>query len=193
MAQTTSAVAPGWNHIWRIWWAILWRNLLCTLGSMLAGGLLGGIVGGFLGAFGASTLVIQIVSGSIGFVIGICASIVPFKFILNKRIGSFELILLSNSGERITPGLSHIIRVWWAYVWRNLLFTVGVGVAAFLIGGVIGFLAALVGIRHSMILNWFLGISGGLGGLALSVYPVDWVVGHDFGDFKLAVINIDSE
>lgn len=69
----------------------------------------------------------------------------------------------------------------------------GFGVVAFLAGVVIGFIAAMFGIRDSTILAWFIGISFGLGGLALSVYPVDWVLGVDFGDFKLAVIPTNPE
>ena len=79
------------------------------------------------------------------------------------------------------------VRVWWAYMWRNLLAIVATiaagGAAGFLIGFVMG--AAGVPIKTIQVAST---VVGAILGLAISVVPVKLILGRDFGEFRVVLL-----
>lgn len=82
----------------------------------------------------------------------------------------------------------HAVRVWWAYLWRNLLMIVAVLVLGTALGFVVGFVMGLLGIPTKVIVV-FTGVVSGILGLALSVVPIKLLLGKDFGSFRLVLVS----
>ncbi len=74
----------------------MWRNIVAIIAAVVAGAIMGVIIGFILGLLGASIQTVQLVTGTIGFGIGLVISIVPIKLILGKDFGEFRLVLLQN-------------------------------------------------------------------------------------------------
>ena len=82
-------------------------------------------------------------------------------------------------------------RVWWSYLWRNLIAIVATavlaGIAGAIIGGILGAFGAspktiqIVGTPVGMII-----------GLAISIIPMKMILGKNFGEYSLVLIKNDS-
>ncbi|MDD5492596.1 MAG: hypothetical protein PHV60_07960 [bacterium] len=90
-----------WKNTFRIWWSYAWRNLIAIAVAFVAGMIIGGITGGIMGFLGIDLRTIKIVTGTMGFIVGLGISIVPMKMILGKDFGEFRLVLLSK--ENVNP------------------------------------------------------------------------------------------
>jgi hypothetical protein len=79
------------------------------------------------------------------------------------------------------------IRVWWSYLWRNLIAVAAALVIGGVIGGVLGFImgAAGVPIKTIQIVTIPIGFILGLG---ISVIPMKMILGKDFGEFRLLLV-----
>ena len=99
MGNALIELTPTWGRVVRIWWAYLWRNLIAIVVVMILGGILGAILGFIMGAIGIPLNIIKIVSGFIGGVFGLGASIVPIKMIVGKKFKEFRLIIVANKKE----------------------------------------------------------------------------------------------
>lgn len=78
------------------------------------------------------------------------------------------------------------IRVWWAFLWRNLIAIL----LAMLLGGVLGFIidyiiAAAGGVITKI--QIILGSIGSILGLGTSIVPIKMILGKDFGEFRLVL------
>ncbi|HJT23227.1 MAG TPA: hypothetical protein VJ873_01525 [bacterium] len=89
--------------------------------------------------------------------------------------------------EEIAPDFNQLLRIWWAFAWRNLLVSLATMMVMFVVGCVIGFIMGLMGANLTVI-KIICGFLGFLFGIAVSILPVKLVVGKDFGDFRLAVL-----
>lgn len=78
-------------------------------------------------------------------------------------------------------------RVWWAYMWRNLIAIIGVVLLGALIGGILGVIMAMAGASKETIqmvaapIGWLLG-------LLISIVPMKMILGKDFGEFRLVLV-----
>ncbi|WP_028318079.1 hypothetical protein [Desulfobulbus elongatus] len=81
-----------------------------------------------------------------------------------------------------------IIRVWWAYLWRNLIAVILAAITGWIIGFILGFIMGAMGIAPttSQIVTAPL---GALFGLAFSVIPMKMILGKDFGQFRLVLVS----
>ncbi|MGH8447417.1 MAG: hypothetical protein ACREVL_19280 [Solimonas sp.] len=84
------------------------------------------------------------------------------------------------------------LRVYWAFVWRSILITVGSGVAGMIVGGIAGFFVGLVGsllgMTHDDILLFTQRIAlvlGVLVGLASLLLYIEWLFASRLGGFRL--------
>lgn len=81
-----------------------------------------------------------------------------------------------------------VVRVWWAYAWRNFVAVL----AAVLIGGILGFvlgvILGIVGIAPNTI-KVVTAPLGAIIGLALSIIPMKMILGKDFGQFRLVLVS----
>jgi hypothetical protein len=82
----------------------------------------------------------------------------------------------------------HAVRVWWAYLWRNLLMIVAMLVLGAALGFVIGFVMGALGISSKTIVA-VTAVFGAILGLALSVVPIKLILGKDFGSFRLVLVS----
>ncbi|MEZ0232084.1 MAG: hypothetical protein ACAH12_04540 [Methylophilaceae bacterium] len=79
------------------------------------------------------------------------------------------------------------IRVWWAYVWRNIIAII----VAMLIGAVLGaILGAIMGALHVPLETIKIIVTpiGVILGFAISIVPIKLILGKDFGEFRLVLI-----
>ena len=86
-----------WERVVRVWWAYLWRSLIVMILTFVALFVSGVILGLISKSLGFEHNVILTALKVFGFIVGICSSVIPFKWILGKDMGSFKLVLMSNS------------------------------------------------------------------------------------------------
>lgn len=82
---------------------------------------------------------------------------------------------------------SRAVRVWWSFVWRNLIAVVAGIVLGAIFGFIITFVMRSMGFSPSAIQFVVVLLSGGMG-LALSVIPLKMILGKDFGAFRLVLL-----
>ena len=85
-----------WGRFIRVWWAHYWRCLIAMIICFIICSIIGFIIGFVMGMLGASIRMIQVVSFTIGLIIGLGVSLVPMRMILGKDFGEFRLVLISN-------------------------------------------------------------------------------------------------
>ena len=84
-----------------------------------------------------------------------------------------------------------VIRVWWAYVWRNILAIIAGAVIGGIVGAIMGFVLGALGASAETI--QILAMPVGLViGLALSVIPMKLILGKNFGEFRLVLLKTES-
>lgn len=79
------------------------------------------------------------------------------------------------------------IRVWWAYVWRNVLAAIAAMFIGAIVGGLLGLILGMLGVPTETIRIITMPI-GLILGLVISVFPIKMILGKDFGEFRLVLI-----
>jgi ABC-type sugar transport system permease subunit len=79
------------------------------------------------------------------------------------------------------------VQVWWAYFWRNLVCAVVALVTSVIVGFVAGIVLRLAGVSPGA-MEFAVGVLGGLIGLAISIVPFKFILGKDFGAFRLVLL-----
>ncbi len=136
-----------WSHALRIWWAWFWRWLLFTAGGVIVLNI--PILGLSLLA-GGSAQASRYVSTIVSFLLTVAAHVYTLWNILDKDFSDFSLRILevtstetASSGSDFTaPTLRQAIRVWWAWLWRDTLFSVAI---SFPVGFILAFFGAALG------------------------------------------------
>ncbi len=84
------------------------------------------------------------------------------------------------------------MKVWWAYLWRNILAALCAMLIGGIVGAIIGFIMGMLGASKESIqlIATSIGIVIGIG---VSIIPIKLILGKDFGDFRLALIKIPTE
>lgn len=79
------------------------------------------------------------------------------------------------------------IKVWWAYFWRSLIAAFFALLFSGLLGFVLGIVLYAAGVspENGRIYG---GILGGVVGLLFSIIPMKYILGKDFGEFKLVLL-----
>ncbi|MDO8328853.1 MAG: hypothetical protein Q7T36_00075 [Fluviicoccus sp.] len=80
-----------------------------------------------------------------------------------------------------------VFRIWWAYLWRNLIAIIAAMIIGGIIGGILGAILGAMGVSLSTI-QMIAGPIGLICGLMISVFPIKMILGKDFGDFRLVLI-----
>ncbi|MBX2821191.1 MAG: hypothetical protein KTR29_15960 [Rhodothermaceae bacterium] len=90
---------------------------------------------------------------------------------------------------------ARVLRVWWEYLWRTILVTIGSMVVAGLVGGIIGFglgiFMTMGGYQQDEIQAVARPVGmvlGGVIGLVFSIIPMKLILGKSFGDFRLVLV-----
>jgi hypothetical protein len=78
-------------------------------------------------------------------------------------------------------------RVWWSYLWRNLIAII----IGMLLGGIngfiLGFVLSMLG-ASSETVQFIVMPIGGIIGLLISIVPMKMILGKDFGEFRLVLL-----
>jgi hypothetical protein len=78
-------------------------------------------------------------------------------------------------------------KVWWAYLWRNIIAII----VAIIIGGVIGFIIGLIlgtmGVSTQTI-QFITAPTGMVIGLLISIVPIKMILAKDYGEFRLVLL-----
>jgi len=81
------------------------------------------------------------------------------------------------------------LAVWWGFVWRAFVITIGSTLAGAVAGGIVGFLAGMAGLAPGTKL--FLVLTGGAGGL-IGLYfvwlYVHWLFRANIAGFRLRLV-----
>ncbi|MGH8507064.1 MAG: hypothetical protein ACRETM_14060 [Stenotrophobium sp.] len=79
------------------------------------------------------------------------------------------------------------IRIWWSYFWRNLIAILAAVIVGGVIGGILGAIMGTAGASMKTIQMVSMPI-GLILGLGISVIPMKMILGKDFGEFRLALV-----
>jgi len=84
-----------------------------------------------------------------------------------------------------------VVRIWWAYTWRVLLFSIGV---VFVFGVAVGFCTALLGLSGPMSVS--LHVLSSVVGLIISVWisvcVMKRIISKRLGDFKIILVKSEK-
>lgn len=84
----------------------------------------------------------------------------------------------------LEPTVGRAARVWWALMWRGILFGGGAG---FVVGFVVGFVGAIAGASATAIRNIAL-VSGVIVGIPVGIYMVLHVLRKNFREFTIRLV-----
>jgi hypothetical protein len=81
-----------------------------------------------------------------------------------------------------------VVRVWWAYAWRNVIAIIIAMIAGGIVGFILGFVMGAAGVSPRTI-AYITGPIGAVMGVAFSVVPMKMILGKDFGQFRLVLVS----
>jgi hypothetical protein len=83
-----------------------------------------------------------------------------------------------------------LVRLWWAYLWRNLLTTVVAMIFGAFVGGILGAIMGAAGfsIQTIQIVGFPIGL---IIGLVASLAPMRLILGRNYGEFRLVLLATD--
>lgn len=90
--------------------------------------------------------------------------------------------------NEVHPTFKHAMRIWWSYCWRSLLMAIPAAIIGGILGFICGFILGAVGVPVATIKLMVMPISF-IMGLCLSVFPIYWILGKDFGAFRLVLVS----
>lgn len=85
-----------------------------------------------------------------------------------------------------------VIRVWWAYLWRNLVAILVATILGAIVGGVMGAILYMSGVTSAETLQLVITPISIVIGLVISVFPIKMILGKDFGEFRLVLVENGS-
>lgn len=80
------------------------------------------------------------------------------------------------------------VRVWWSFLWRNLIAILAAMLIGAIVGAILGFILGAAGVPVATIKMIGMPI-GALIGLAISIVPVKLILGLDYGEFRLVLVS----
>jgi hypothetical protein len=96
--------------------------------------------------------------------------------------------------------VSSQLALWWSFLWRGAVVTIGSAVLGGLLGGIFGFAVGVVGsvngvptasvIRISQVGGLILGAGGGL---FLTYVYVRWLLSAQLGQFRLLLVRVSDD
>lgn len=137
-----------------------------------------------------STQVVRWANLLLPYVVVSAVSILGIWRILGKRFHSFSVALLrrapASSSEPLSLSLQRILRVWWEFIWRNLVYSVIFRIAGSIaLSLTIGIFAALGGRTGASVSFVFQVLIDGAVGLFV-IYS--GILDEEFGDFRVTLV-----
>jgi hypothetical protein len=118
------------------------------------------------------------------------AAVIPvMRFVLHKRFTSFRIALWSQDGQMSEqdekPSWDRTLRVWWAYSWRTLIYSVVGGVVVgYPIGMMVGILTPSPVVMR--LFGMALGLVVGAGMGLFVIYSS--ILDENIGDFRVGLL-----
>lgn len=78
-------------------------------------------------------------------------------------------------------------KVWWSYLWRSIIAIIVAMVLGGIVGFIIGFVLGAMGVSTQTI-QFITAPIGMIIGLLISVVPIKMILGKDFGEFRLVLL-----
>jgi len=95
------------------------------------------------------------------------------------------------STHELEPTWPRVVKIWWSYLWRNMVAMVAAMFIGGIVGFIIGFILGAIGVPQNTIMTLTSSI-GFLLGLAISIVPLRMIMGKDFGEFRLVLLAKNS-
>lgn len=190
MADNTSSqenyIEPNLAYGLRIWWAYYWPTFLIS--SFLIGILMFLLRRAWEHVL-VSTQVVLWANRILPYAVTFVVSILGIYRVLGKNFRSFHIALLPrNATFGVEPPLSRTLKrtlhVWWAFIWRTIVYSAIFRVAGSLALGLsIGILAAIGGTMVATIVSTVL-IDGAVGSFIIYSALLD----EELGDFRVTLV-----
>lgn len=180
-------IQPTLNHGLRVWWAYYWPTTLAVIACTTVGSffLRVSVANGTLSLDAANNIAkVEI------YVWTILVSVFLIRYILAKRFSHFRIALLPPMAAGTTTTLPRTarrtIRVWWAFIWRMVVYSVILRLASNIaLGSVIAVLSlmgrtmgVLVPILSQVVIDGAVGL--------YVMYSA--ILDEEFGDFRVALL-----
>jgi hypothetical protein len=78
-------------------------------------------------------------------------------------------------------------KVWWAFFWRNIVAIIAATVAGVILISIVGFILGALGVSLQT-LQLVAAPIGIVIGLAITIVPLKLILGKDFGEFRLVLL-----
>src|SRR3989338_90052 len=187
---TSAFLSPTLGHAVRFMWAWVWRWVLFGLGAVIVVNV--PLMGLSLMAGGSSTAT-DVVSLLGSFLVVFGAQVYTLWNILDKDFSGFGVRLMEVASEArsgsepvfVAPTLGHAARVWWAFTWRQALWSIPFSLPIVI---VFLFIARLVGLPE----QWLGSLTPGLGFLperGVGVFVLKRVFRKEFRHFRICLIS----
>lgn len=180
-------VQPSLGHGLRIWWAYYWPT---SLGSLFVVGFLTFLLRKAWENELISRHVVLWSSRILPYVVVYGFSVFTIRYVLGKSFRSFRVALLPRdplSGtEAMSRSLGRTIRVWWAFCWRTVVYSLIVRFA----GSVaLGFTIGILSSMSRAAATWVPLIAQVVIDAAVGLFVIySAILDEEFGDFRVALL-----
>jgi hypothetical protein len=180
-------VQPNLGHGLRIWWAYYWPTslvsaiIIVVLSVLLRKAWENDVL---------STQVVRWANRILPYLVVSAVSILGIWRILAKKFRSFSVALLPrvpiSSGVPLSRSFQRTLRVWWEFIWRNVVYSVVFRIAGSIaLSLTIGILAALGGRTGAFVSFVSEVLIDGAVGLFV-IYSA--ILDEEFGDFRVTLV-----
>jgi hypothetical protein len=187
VALESSFIQPTFVHALRIWWAFYWPQCLAALALFV--GWMAGLASLSRHAVITSSIVLLllVIAGEL-----ICVGLTSYfamYYVLNRQFRNFRVAFVDaddfDHPQVVPRTFQRVVRVWWPYSWRALIYCMILRVVAAL---PIGFFVALIN-RTPIIgqIASFLFEAAIIGGVGLYLF-YDLILDDRFGDARVCLL-----
>lgn len=81
---------------------------------------------------------------------------------------------------------SRVVKIWWAFAWRNIVAIAAGVIGGAILGMILGFIFLKLGVPAETTKTIVM-ILGVVLGLVISIIPIKMVLKKDFGEFKIVL------
>jgi hypothetical protein len=180
-------IQPNLGHGLRIWWAYYWPTFLIS--SVIIGVLTVVLRKAWENVMISGQVVLW-ADRILPYVVIAVVSVLGIRRILGKKFRSFYVALLPSEaafgGEPLSPSFQRTLRVWWAFIWRSVIFSVIFRFAGSVaIGLTIGMFASMEGPMGASVPFVAQVLMDGAVGLFV-IYS--GILDEEFGDFRVTLV-----
>jgi hypothetical protein len=180
-------IQPNLGHGLRIWWAYYWPTSLISFFIVVV---LTVLLRKAWENDTVSTQVVRWANRILPYLVVSAVSLLGIWRILAKKFRSFSIALLPRAavsgGEPLPRSFQRTVRVWWAFIWRAVVYSVIFRIAGSIaLGLTIGIFAAIAGPMGEVVSFVSQVLIDGAVGLFV-IYS--GILDEEFGDFRVTLV-----